>query len=318
MDLSVVIPVYNSARIVPELAHRIATAMDASRDIREYEVILVNDASSDASWQAIEQACELNPHFRGLNLRRNAGQHNAIMAGLRHANGHVIVVMDDDLQHAPEDIGKLYATIRDGSDVCYAAFNQPRQVLWKTLGSRFRDFTARHLLGVPRGIRISSFKGISGDVAREATKYDGPFPYVDGLLMMVTSNVATVAVEHHPRREGRGHYGLGESLQLWTKVAMNFSILPLRIASWLGLAFAVLGFVAAGYLVFQKLMYDEIPVPGWSSLVVVILIAGGVQLLALGAIGEYLGRAYVQLNRKPQYVIKATRGFPAGRPENVQ
>ena len=318
MDLSVVIPVYNSARIVPELAQRVAAAMDRLQDIREYEVILVNDASTDASWQAIERVCELQPQFRGLNLRRNAGQHNAIMAGLRHSTGDVIVVMDDDLQHAPEDIGKLYATVRNGSDVCYAAFQEPRQALWKTLGSRFRDFTARHLLGVPRGVRISSFKGISGDVAREATKYDGPFPYVDGLLMMATSNVATVAVEHHPRREGRGNYGLGESIQLWTKVAMNFSILPLRLASWLGLAFSALGFVAAGYLVFQKLVYDDIPVPGWSSLVVVILIAGGVQLLALGTIGEYLGRAYVQLNRKPQYVVKTTKGFPAALRENAE
>ena len=310
MDLSVVIPVYNSARIVPDLTGRIANAMSGFPSVREYEVILVNDASTDASWHAIERACELYPQFRGLNLRRNAGQHNAIMAGLRHATGDVIVVMDDDLQHAPEDISKLYATIRNGSDLCYAAFQEPRQARWKTLGSRFRDFTARHLLGVPRGVRISSFKGILGDVAREATRYDGPFPYVDGLLLMATSNVATVVVEHYPRREGRGNYGLGESIQLWTKVAMNFSVLPLRIASWLGLAFAMLGFAAAGYLVFQKLAYDEIPVPGWSSLVVVILIAGGVQLLALGAIGEYLGRAYVQLNRKPQYVIKATKGFP--------
>jgi undecaprenyl-phosphate 4-deoxy-4-formamido-L-arabinose transferase len=310
VDLSVVIPVYNSEPIVLDLVRRLVGAMQVQTAIGDYEVILINDASTDASWPAIERACELYPQFRGLNLRRNAGQHNAIMAGLRHATGDVIVVMDDDLQHAPEDISKLYATIRNGSDLCYAAFQEPRQARWKTLGSRFRDFTARHLLGVPRGVRISSFKGILGDVAREATRYDGPFPYVDGLLLMATSNVATVVVEHYPRREGRGNYGLSESIQLWTKVAMNFSVLPLRIASWLGLAFAALGFVAAGYLVFQKLAYDEIPVPGWSSLVVVILIAGGVQLLALGAIGEYLGRAYVQLNRKPQYVIKATKGFP--------
>lgn len=316
MDLSVVIPVYNSEPIVPDLGRRLVGAMQVQTAISDYEVILVNDASTDASWHAIERACELYPQFRGLNLRRNAGQHNAIMAGLRHATGDVIVVMDDDLQHAPEDVGKLYATIRNGSDLCYAAFQEPRQARWKTLGSRFRDFTARHLLGVPRGVRISSFKGISGDIAREATKYDGPFPYVDGLLLMATSNVANVVAEHHPRREGRGHYGLSESIALWTKVAINFSVLPLRIASWLGLTFAALGFVVAGYLVFQKLVYDEIPVPGWSSLVVVILIAGGVQLLALGAIGEYLGRAYVQLNRKPQYVIKATKGF-RDRPQDV-
>jgi undecaprenyl-phosphate 4-deoxy-4-formamido-L-arabinose transferase len=161
--------------------------------------------------------------------------------------------MDDDLQHAPEDISKLYATIRNGSDVCYAAFQEPRQARWKTLGSRFRDFTARHLLDVPRGVRISSFKGISGDVAREATKYDGPFPYVDGLLLMATSNVATVVVEHHPRREGRGNYGLSESIQLWTKVGNK--LLRLAAADRLLARPRVrgAGVLAAGYLVFQKL-----------------------------------------------------------------
>lgn len=312
MDLSVVIPVYNSARIVPELTRRIATAMSGFQGVREYEVLLVNDGSADVSWEAIEHACEQYSTFRGIDLRKNAGQHNAIMAGIRHATGDVIVVMDDDLQHAPEDIGKLYVKVREGCDVCYAAFGDPRHARWKMVGSRFRDFTARIMLGMPRGVRISSFKAFAAEVAREATKYEGPFPYVDGLLLMATRNVANVDLDHYPRLEGRGNYGWGESITLWTKVAMNFSVLPLRVASWFGLAFAALGFTFAAYLVFQKLVYNDIPVPGWSSLVVVILIVGGVQLLALGAIGEYLGRAYVQLNRKPQYVIKATKGFDVG------
>jgi undecaprenyl-phosphate 4-deoxy-4-formamido-L-arabinose transferase len=165
------------------------------------------------------------------------------------------------------------------------------------------------LLGVPRGIRISSFKAMAADIAREITRYEGPFPYVDGLALMVTRNVANVQLEHYPRLDGRGHYSLRQSISLWAKVAMNFSVLPLRVASWLGLGFAALGFLFAVYLIVQQLVFQRIPVPGWASLVIAILIVGGVQLLALGTIGEYLGRAYLHMTAKPQYVVKSRKGF---------
>jgi polyisoprenyl-phosphate glycosyltransferase len=309
VDLSIVIPVFRSERLLPELVRRVAAALGPQGAGAAYELILVNDCSPDRSWEMIEQACEHYPNVKGVNLRRNSGQHNAIMAGLRHATGAVVVVMDDDLQHAPEDISKLYASIVEGHDLSYAAFRHPKHARWKRAGSAFRDLTARLLLGVPRGMRISSFKAMNAEIARQIVRYEGPFPYVDGLALMATRNVANVPLEHYPRPDGRGNYGLRESFLLWTKVAMNFSVVPLRLASWLGLAFAALGFAFAAYLIFQKLAFDRIPVPGWSSLVVVILIVGGVQLLALGAIGEYLGRAYLHLNGKPQYVVKATRGF---------
>jgi glycosyltransferase involved in cell wall biosynthesis len=322
MDLSIVIPVYNSEKLVGDLVRRIAAAMAAQNAVASYEVILVNDCSRDRSWEMIERTCERHQGVRGINLRTNAGQHNAIMAGLRSAAGAILVVMDDDLQHAPEDIGKLCAKIHEGYDVCYAAFRAPQHALWKRLGSAFRDLTARALLGVPRGIRISSFKAMRAEIAQEITRYSGPFPYVDGFAMMATRNVANVELEHHARGDGRGNYGLRASISLWAKVAVNFSVVPLRLASWMGIAFAAVGFLFALSLIVHKLAFDTIPVPGWSSLVVVILIVGGVQLLALGAIGEYLGRAYLHLNAKPQYVIKAKAGFPAcenpcqGRPRS--
>ena len=312
MDLSIVVPVYNSAPLVPELVRRIVAAAGSLPAVARYEVILVNDCSRDASWGAIEQACGQHAAVRGVNLRTNAGQHNAIMAGLRAARGATIVVMDDDLQHAPEDIGRLLARIGEGYDVCYAAFVNPQHARWKLLGSAFRDLTARGLLGVPKGVRISSFKAMRAEVAREIVRYEGPFPYVDGLAMMATRNIANVELQHHPRPDGRSNYGLRQSISLWGKVAINFSVVPLRLAAWLGFAFATLGFLFAAWLVFQQLAFDRIPVPGWASLVVVILVVGGVQLLALGAIGEYLGRAYLHLNGKPQYVVKSTKGFGGG------
>jgi len=314
MDLSIVIPVYNSERLLAELIRRIVAAMQGERRMPVYEVILVNDCSRDGSWQTIERACEQYPQLRGVNLRTNAGQHNAIMAGLRAASGAIVVVMDDDLQHAPEDIGKLCVPVLNGHDVCYAAFRQPRHARWKIAGSVFRDLTARALLGMPPGVRISSFKAMKAEVAREIVRYGGPFPYVDGLALMVTRDVVNVELEHHVRPDGRSNYTLRESVFLWTKVAMNFSVVPLRLASWLGLGFAALGFLFAVFLVVQQLAFHRIPVPGWASLVVVILVVGGVQLLALGTIGEYLGRAYMHLTAKPQYVIKALKGFGVSQP----
>jgi undecaprenyl-phosphate 4-deoxy-4-formamido-L-arabinose transferase len=242
-------------------------------------------------------------------MRINTGQHSAILAGLRAGSGALIVVMDDDLQHAPEDIGKLRAKIDEGYDLCYAAFRRPQHARWKTAGSAFRDLTVHTLLGVPRGIRISSFKAMTADIVREITRYGGPFPYVDGLALMVTRNVANVELAHHPRLDGEGHYSLRQSVSLWAKVAMNFSVVPLRVASWLGLGFAAVGFLYAVSLVMQQLFFERVEVPGWASLVVAILIVGGVQLLALGAIGEYLGRAYLHMTAKPQYVVKSRKGF---------
>src|SRR5436190_11777999 len=311
MDLSIVVPVYRSEKLLPELVRRVGAAMAAGLPGKSYELILVNDCSPDRSWQVIEQACRDSRNVRGVDLRRNSGQHNSIMAGLRHASGGVVIVMDDDLQHAPEDIPKLYASVLDDYDLCYAAFRHPNHALWKRAGSSFRDLTAAMLLGVPRGVRISSFKAMKAPIAAEIVRYEGPFPYVDGLAFMVTHNAGNVELDHHPRPDGRGNYGLRESVLLWTRVAMNFSVVPLRLAAWLGLAFAALGFFFAAYLVFQKLAFDRIPVPGWSSLVVVILVVGGVQLIALGAVGEYLGRAYLHLNGKPQYVVKSKAGFGA-------
>ena len=203
----------------------------------------------------------------------------------------------------------MHGQIGEGYDLCYATFRRPQHALWKTAGSAFRDLTVHALLGVPRGIRISSFKAMTADIAREVTRYAGPFPYVDGLALMVTRNVANVELAHHPRLDGRGHYGLRQSLSLWAKVAMNFSVVPLRVASWLGLGFAAVGFLYAVSLVVQQLFFERVDVQGWASLVVAILIVGGVQLLALGAIGEYLGRAYLHMTAKPQYVVKSTRGF---------
>lgn len=301
--LSIVVPVYNSANILPVLVDRIGAAVRP--EVGElYEIVLINDASEDNSWTVIGKLAQENRAVKGLCLRRNAGQHNAIMAGLNHAQGDVVVVMDDDLQHAPEDIPLLYSKVKEGYDVCFARFREMHHAWWKRLGSAFNDLAARVLLKKPRDIYLSPFKAFSGAIRAEVIRYTGPFAYLDGLILMNTGSMTCVDVMHHDRKEGRSHYTFAKSVNLWTKMATSFSVLPLRVAGIAGLLMAFCGFAVAAMAVVLKL-FSSVAIPvGWTSLIVVVLVIGGVQLFALGMIGEYLGRAYVRLNNVPQYSIR--------------
>jgi undecaprenyl-phosphate 4-deoxy-4-formamido-L-arabinose transferase len=308
MEVSIVIPVYRSAKILPALVQQIDAAMIAAGLANNFELILVNDCSPDDSWSVIEQLCDQYSTIKGLNLMKNTGQHNAIMAGLNHAAGKTIVMMDDDLQHSPQDIIRLLQKMTEGFDVCYTKFSKRRHSAWKVLFSKFTDKVAVIMLDKPKDIYMSPFKAISRNVKDEIIKYTGPFAYVDGLILMVTHNVASIDIKHHNRYEGRGHYNFIKGVSLWLKMVTNFSLVPLRIASFFGLLSAVCGFLYALVLIVEKITKD-IPVIGWASLIVTILIMGGIQLFAIGAIGEYLGRVYININRKPQFVVKSKKNL---------
>ncbi|OIQ66576.1 undecaprenyl-phosphate 4-deoxy-4-formamido-L-arabinose transferase [mine drainage metagenome] len=227
------------------------------------------------------------------------------MAGLKFAEGDVVVMMDDDLQHSPYDIPALYHKVLDGYDVCYAAFKNRQHAQWKVIGSAFNDRVAQYLLKKPKGLYLSPFKAIKREIRNELLKYHGPHVYLDGLILTVTNHIAMVMVDHHARHDGEGAYGFRRSMSLWLKMATNFSIAPLRFASFIGMAFSVLGFLLAILFIVQKLANNQVPA-GWTSLMVIVLIMGGIQLLALGAIGEYLGRVFLSINNRPQYVIAQT------------
>ena len=216
--------------------------------------------------------------------------------------------MDDDLQHSPADIPALYAKIREGFDVCYTTFDSRNHEAWKILGSRFNNLAATVLLKKPLNLYLSPFKAFHGDIKNEIIKYKGPFPYVDGLILSVTRHIASIKVAHHPRLEGESNYSPAKLVRLWLHMATNFSILPLRVASYLGIAFSITGFLLAIVLIIMRLLSHDIPV-GWTSLAVAILVIGGIQLLAIGAIGEYLGRAFLLLNRQPQFVIRRKKNI---------
>ncbi len=307
--LSLVIPVYGSELVLPELVLQVQKILINLEDIREnYEIIFVCDNSPDNSWRVIQSLSTKYSQVHGILLRMNAGQHNALMAGFAQAKGDIIVTMDDDLQHAPADIPKLLNKIRDGYDVAYARFKKRKHAPWKIAGSRLNDLVAGYLMQKPKGLYLSPFRAMKASIVDEILRYRGPYVYVDGLILTVTRNIATVDVDHHDRYAGVSNYGLRKSLSLWMKMATSFSIVPLRITSLLGLFFSGLGFLLAILLVIQKFTLNLMPI-GWSSLIVTILIMGGVQLLALGMIGEYLGRVLLTINSRPQYVIAETVGL---------
>lgn len=305
-SLSLVIPVYGSEKVLPELASQLKDVLDGIASLGgNYEVIFVCDCSPDNSWRAIQGLAAQYPWVRGLSLRMNAGQHNALMAGFTHARGRIVMTMDDDLQHSPSDIPALLDELGRGRDVVYARFRSRKHAAWKIAGSRLNDRVAGYLLNKPKGLYLSPFRAMKSQIRDDILRYRGPYAYVDGLILSVTRNIGSVDVDHHDRYAGDSAYSLRKSISLWLKMATSFSIVPLRLTSFAGICFAGLGFLLAIAFIIQKFTMNRMP-DGWSSLMVAILMLGGVQLIALGMLGEYLGRVLLTLNSRPQFVIGDT------------
>lgn len=303
--LSVVVPVYCSELILPQLVEQIHAEMRKEGLDGSFELLLVNDASSDSSWQVILSLANTHSFIKGISLRRNFGQHNAIMAGLNYVSGDFVVLMDDDLQHPPHAIGDIMRALLEGYDVCYTNYLNRQHAYWKKLGSQFNDWVATRLLGKPKGLYLSSFKGLRKEIVQEIIRYDGPYAYVDGLILDVTRSITTIAIEHQARHEGEGNYNLRRSFSLWMKMATSFSVLPLRLASYAGFALAALSLVMIIFIIALKFLHPEYP-RGWASLIATVLFIGGIQTLCIGMVGEYLGRTYLKLNHKPQFVVGST------------
>lgn len=303
-EISVVIPVYKSEKCIPELTKQIS---DALKDFN-WELILVNDCSPDNSWAEIKKLVAENNNIAGINLRKNGGQDLAILAGLNHAKGKWIVIMDDDLQHSPYDIPKLYAQAQKGFDVVYADFKQKKQKLWKNLGSWLNGKVSEITLGKPKGIYLSPFKIISSSVVKEMCKLNNLFPYIDGLIFQVTKNITQINIEHHKREYGKSNFTLVKSMQVFFRMMFGFSTFPLNFATYIGFFSSTMGFVLAIYFLVKFLLGLE-PLTGWTSLIMVILILGGLILLALGIIGKYVGQMYLTINNSPKYIVKETVGY---------
>lgn len=300
--LSIVIPIYNAEKTIHGLVDELIKHLITRYKI---EIVLVNDNSIDRS----EEVCiSLYEQYRDIvkfySLSKNVGQHSAIMAGLSKITGDYTVIMDDDFQNPPSEVIKLVNTaLGDDYDVVFSYYKEKKHSSFKNWGSRFNDKVANIMLQKPKDLYLSGFKVLNRFLVNEIIKYQSPFPYIDGLILQVTDKIGRVEVEHHTRQEGRSGYTLRKLISLWLNMFTNFSILPLRSSIILGFIFAFFGLVLGVYTIIEKILDPNLPT-GFAALFFAISVFAGVQLISLGLIGEYVGRIFLSLNKKPQYTIK--------------
>lgn len=305
--LSIVVPVYRGAATIGALV----AALSLLAPEGGMEVVLVNDGSPDNSAEicrALVRAASIPIIY--VEHSRNFGEHNAVMTGLRHASGRYVITMDDDLQNPPEEVLKLYDHARAGGwDVVYTRYAVKQHAAWRNLGSRFANKVADWLLDKPRGLYLSSFRCMSDLVVRSVTRYRGPYPYIDGLIMQMTQRIDSIEVRHLPRAEGRSTYNLKRLVRLWLNLATSFSLAPLRIGIVAGAVMAGLGVIGAVATIIEALTSHDTP-SGWASTMTVILLLAGVQFTMLGIMGEYIGRTFLSANGKPQGTIRLVERSP--------
>ncbi len=301
MKCSIVIPVYRSAKILPTLLSRLASALP--QWCEAFEVILVNDGSPDESWQVIQDLYSRYPFVVAVNLMRNYGQHNALLQGIRLARHEIIVTMDDDLQHPPEEIGKLLETLAQGFDVVYGLPQTERHAWWRRWSSRTAKALMAKLLGIPNVRYISAFRAFRTELRRAFADYAGFFVSIDVLLTWGTTNFGHVAVRHDERLEGRSNYTFGKLLRHTLNMITGFSTLPLQIASGVGFFLTSFGIGVLIYVLGRYMLFGS-PVPGFPFLASIISIFSGAQLFMMGIFGEYLARMYFRTLGRPAGVVR--------------
>lgn len=300
--VSFVIPCYRSERTLSGVIAEIREKMDSMKQY-EYDIFLINDCSPDNTLGVIRRLCEESGDIKGIDFSRNFGQHSALMAGLRYSDGDYVVCLDDDGQTPADEVDKLLGSLEEGYDAVYARYEHKRHSAFRNLGSRVNDVMTRMMLGKPADLYVSSYFAVKRFVVEDMVRYENSYPYVIGLVLRATRNIANVTVNHRERREGASGYTLKKLVGLWFNGFTAFSVLPLRIATVMGGCSAVIGFLYGLYTIIKRLLRPDIPV-GFSSLMSATVFFGGMIMLMLGLIGEYIGRIYISLNNSPQYVIR--------------
>jgi undecaprenyl-phosphate 4-deoxy-4-formamido-L-arabinose transferase len=304
-ELSFVIPVFNGSTTVGAVVEAIH---ERYSDL-DFEIVLVNDGSLDESERTCRTLSEKHPETVGfVQLARNFGEHNAVMAGLHHARGAHVAVLDDDGQNPPEEVRRLYDhLVSRGYDVVYGRYRVKHHHRLRNLGSAFNDRLANVLLDKPPDLYLSSFKVMNRFLVDQVIRYEGAFPYIDGLILRTTRNIGQIDVEHRERAEGRSNYATGKLFALWLNMFLNFSTKPLRLAALLGLFTSALSLLLLVGIVIDKLYINPDVTIGLPTVLAVVTFFAGVQLVILGTVGEYLGRLFLDHSKNPQFVVRYTR-----------
>jgi glycosyltransferase involved in cell wall biosynthesis len=299
--ISVVIPVYRSEAILPELVRRLESVLGAIAE--NFELILVNDCSPDRSWDVISKLAEQYSWIRPINLMRNYGQHNALLCGIRAARYDVIVTMDDDLQHPPEEIPKLLEVLAGGYDVVYGTPEQEQHGLGRDFASWVTKLALQNVMGAEVARKVSAFRVFRAQVAKAFAHYEGSFVSIDVLLTWGTNRFASTPVKHRPREQGTSGYTVRKLMTHAMNMMTGFSTMPLQMASLIGFVFTLFGLAVLAYVVIRYFVHGG-SVPGFPFLASIVAIFSGAQLFALGIIGEYLARMHFRSMQKPPYVVR--------------
>lgn len=312
--LSFVIPCYGSETTIEIVVNEIRETLK-QRPEYDYEIILVNDCSPDRVWPRIRALALADSHITGIDLAKNFGQHAALMAGYRHCTGDLIISLDDDGQTPACELFTLVDKMKEGWDVVYASYAHKMHSGFRNFGTWMNERMTESLIGKPKGLRVTSYFIMRRFIADEILRYENAYPYIEGLIFRATRNIANVPVTHHERMVGESGYTFSKLLALWFNGFTAFSVKPLRIATFCGSACACIGFLYGIYVVIRKLVDSSIEM-GWSSIIASIFFLGGLILIMLGMIGEYIGRIYISINNAPQYTIRqvVTAGSSCDKP----
>lgn len=300
--ISFVIPCYRSQQTIGGVIEEINSTMEGMPEYT-HEIILVNDASPDQTYETIRELCRQHKNICGINLAKNFGQHAALMAGFHYVHGEIVVCLDDDGQTPANEVGKLLKEIEKGADVVYASYAHKKHSAFRNFGSKVNEAMAHIMLGKPKELMVSSYFAARRFIVDEMIGYANPYPYVIGLVLRSTKNIVNVEVKHREREVGTSGYTLGKLIALWFNGFTAFSVKPLRLATVIGTISAFAGFLYGIYTVVKKLINPDVVI-GFSALMSAIVFFCGLILLMLGIIGEYVGRIYISLNNSPQFVIR--------------
>lgn len=299
---SFVIPCYNSSESIRHVVELTMQEME-KMNRREFEFVLVNDySSSTKTMPVLKKLAEEYPCVTVLNLAKNAGQHNAIMAGLNYAKGDILIGMDDDMQTHPSQLPYLFEELEKGYDIVYGYYPEKKHSAFRNFGSWVNYISVRILIGKPKELKTSSYWVARKFVRDSVIEYQAPYAYIQGLFLRTTRNISCIPIQHFQREEGESNYTFKRLLKLWSNI-IGFSITPLRLTEYCGFGLSLLSIIAAVVVLIRKILNPAMAL-GWPSLMIVICFFSGIQLMFLGLIGEYIGRMFLGLNRQPQYVIR--------------